>query len=283
MRIWVGNREGGGLAVGAAARISVLDHAVTVGDGVFETLKVVAGRPFALTRHLRRLAASAATMGMVPPDDAVIRAAVERVLAADAPSDEPAPGDLGRLRITYTGGEGPLGSDRGDAVPSLIVAASAAQPWPATTSIVTVPWTRNERSAIAGVKSTSYGENVVALRWAHDRGASEAVFANSRGDLCEGTGTNVLVVIDGAVLTPTLSSGCLAGITRELVLEWFGPEEADLPIDVLTTADEVLLTSSTRNVHPVTRCDDRTWQVPGPVGLALAAAFDERAGADPDP
>jgi len=277
MRIWIGTRDGGALVEGDEARISVLDHAVTVGDGVFETLKVVDGRPFALTRHLRRFAASARTMGIDPPEEPVIRAAVEVVLSgADL-------GPLGRLRITCTGGVGPLGSDRGDATPGLVVAASPAPQWPAATSTVTVPWTRNERSAIAGVKSTSYGENVVALRWAHERGASEALFANGRGELCEGTGTNVFVVVDGAVLTPRLDSGCLAGITRELVLEWSSATEALLPIDVLASADEVFLTSSTRNIHPVIRCDDRTWDEPGPISRALAAAFDARAAADIDP
>ena len=176
---------------------------------------------------------------------------------------------LGRLRITYTGGVAPLGSDRGDAVPTLVVAMAAASPWPATTTIATVPWTRNEQSALAGVKSTSYAENVVALQRAHERGASEAVLANTRGELCEGTGTNVFVVIDGQVLTPPLSSGCLAGITRELVLEWFDATEQALPIDVLTTADEVFLTSSTRNVHPVVRADDRVWAEAGPVSREL--------------
>jgi branched-chain amino acid aminotransferase len=259
------------------ATVSVLDHAFTVGDGVFETLKVTVAGPFAITRHLRRLAASASAMGMPVPDDAVIRAAIDEVLAASDVVDQ------GRLRITYTGGVGPLGSDRGNALPTLVVAATPTTPWPDSTSVVTVPWTRNERSALAGVKSTSYGENVVALAWAHDRGASEAVFANGRGELCEGTGTNVFVVVDGEVLTPTLASGCLAGITRELVLEWFDVVEADVPLDVLASADEVFVTSSTRNVHPVTRCDDRTWAEAGPVSAALRAAFDDRAGADLDP
>lgn len=277
MRTWVGTRDGGSLHESQDARVSVLDHAFTVGDGVFETLKVTSTGPFALTRHLRRLNASASAMGMPTPDDDVVRSAVEDVLEA---SDL---GGQGRLRITYTGGVGPLGSDRGNVVPTLVVSAAPTTPWPETTSIVTVPWTRNENSAIAGVKSTSYGENVVALQWAHDRGASEAVFGNGRGELCEGTGTNIFVVVDGAVLTPSLSSGCLAGITRELVLEWFGGVETGLALQVLESADEVFLTSSTRNVHPVTRSDERLWAQAGPVCAALAAAFDERAAQDIDP
>jgi branched-chain amino acid aminotransferase len=274
--MWVGDRDGGELFDRDDARVSVLDHAFTVGDGVFETLKVTPGGAFALSRHLRRLGASAAAMGMVAPVDSVVRAAVAAVLAAN-------PVELGRLRITYTGGVGPLGSDRGAARPTLVVALAPAQAWPATTSIVTVPWTRNEQSAIAGVKSTSYAENVVALHFAHDRGASEAVFGNTRGELCEGTGTNVFVVVDGRVLTPPLSSGCLAGVTRELVLEWSDAIEEDLSVEVLASADEVFLTSSTRNVHPVTRADERVWAEPGPVSLGVSAEFTAREERSVDP
>lgn len=279
MRTWVGTRDGGRLVPAEQATVSVLDHGFTVADGVFETLKATPDGPFALTRHLRRLATSAAALGLPAPDDGVIRAAVDDVLAAGR--DEM--GTLGRLRITYTAGPAPLGSDRGDATPTLTVVLAPAAPWPATTSAVTVPWVRNERSPLAGVKSTSYAENVIALKHAHDQGASEAVFANTRGELCEGTGTNVIVVVDGQALTPSLASGCLAGITRELAIEWLGVQEADLPIDVLATADEVLLASSTRDLHPVVRMDERTWPAAGPLGREIQALFAARAAADIDP
>ena len=81
---------------------------------------------------------------------------------------------------------------------------SEARPWPPTTSLVTVPWPRNERSAVAGLKTTSYAENVVALEWAHERGASEALLLNTAGYVCEGTGSNVFAVVDGQVVTPPL-------------------------------------------------------------------------------
>lgn len=273
----MGTRDGGRLVDPDEARVSVLDHGFTVADGVFETLKATPDGAFALSRHLRRLRGSARALGLPEPDDAVVRQAVAEVLC------EGVTGGHGRLRITYTAGPAALGSDRGDAVPTLAVALAPAATWPETTSAVTVPWPRNERSPLAGVKSTSYAENVVALHHAHGQGASEALFANTRGDLCEGTGTNVLVVLDGRLVTPPLSSGCLPGITRELALEWFDVAEEALPFEVLQQADEVLLTSSTRDVHPVVRMDDRRWAAAGPVGQELRAAFAARGAADLDP
>ncbi len=104
---------------------------------------------------------------------------------------------LGRLRITYTGGYGPLGSDRGERGPTLLVALGESTRRPRhSTAVITVPWTRNERGALTGLKTTSYAENVVALARAREQGASEALFANTIGQLCEGTGSNVFVVLD---------------------------------------------------------------------------------------
>jgi branched-chain amino acid aminotransferase len=229
------------------ARLPVYDHVVVVGDGVFETCKVVDGVPFALRRHLDRLARSAAAVGLdVPPAD-IVRAAASDVLAADP--------DAGKLRITLTSGIGPLASTRGDAEPSLLLATGPAASWGLAERVVVAPWPRNERGALAGVKSTSYGENVQAVRWAAERGAGEALFANTRGELCEGTGTNVFLVLDGVLVTPPLTSGCLAGITRELVMELVEVEERAVPLDALRTATEVFLTSSTRDVHPVDTVD----------------------------
>jgi branched-chain amino acid aminotransferase len=189
---------------------------------------------------------------------------------------------LGKLRITYTGGPAPLGSPRGDGHPTLVVAADTLEPAEERTAVVTVPWPRNERGALAGLKTTSYGENVLALAHAHQRGASEAVFANLVGNLCEGTGSNVFYVVDGELRTPTLASGCLAGITRALLLEWYGAREVDEPIEVLATADEVFLVSTTRDVQAVTRCDDRTLEV-GPVTEQCRKVWAEREAESLDP
>ncbi|AKG41776.1 class iv aminotransferase [Streptomyces xiamenensis] len=261
-----------------SAKVSVFDHGLTVGDGVFETLKTEHGRPFAMSRHLDRLAASAAGLGLPEPDRDEVRRACRAVLD----NSEPVP--FGRLRITYTGGTSPLGSDRGDAPPTLLIAHAETARRPATTAVITVPWTRNERGALAGLKSTSYAENVIALARAHQQAASEALFANTTGALCEGTGTNVFVVLDGELHTPPLASGCLAGITRALVVEWAGAKETELPMDVLQRADEIFLTSSTRDVQAVRRVDDRELPgAPGPVTAEALRVFQARSAADIDP
>jgi branched-chain amino acid aminotransferase len=255
--------------------VTVSDHGMTGGDGVFEAVKVVDGRPFALTRHLARLARSAAGLGLPPLDDALVRRGVADVLAA-----EHLP--LGRLRVTYTGGVAPLGSGRGDNPPTLVVVADTLTPAPPTTTVVTVPWPRNERGALAGLKTTSYAENVVALAYAHERGASEALFANLAGHLCEGTGSNVFYVVDGELRTPTLAAGCLAGISRALLLEWYGGREVDEPVEVLAEAEEVFLVSTTRDVQAVTRCDRRELPV-GPVTEDCRKVWQAREAENIDP
>ena len=251
-----------------AAAIRVTDHGFTVGDGVFEAVKVVEGRPFALELHLARLERSAAGLGLDQPDLDVVRSGIAAVLAEEHLT-------LGRLRITLTAGPAPLGSGRGTHAPTLVVVAVPMAPTPDTTSIVTVPWPRNEHSAIAGLKTTSYAENVVALAHAQAHGGSEAVFANTAGHLCEGTGSNVFYVVDGELRTPTLASGCLAGVTRALVLAWCGGREVDEPIAVAEAADEVFLVSTTRDVQAVTRWGDRELAV-GPVTAAAATTWRER-------
>jgi branched-chain amino acid aminotransferase len=277
MRFWVSHE--GGLVDSADARVSVLDHGFTVADGVFETLKVTDGAAFALTRHVNRLERSAATMGLPAPDRAQVFAAVGETVEANAPML----GDLGRLRITYTAGDAPLGSDRGETGPTLVVAVSEMKPWPESAAVITVPWPRNERSPLAGVKSTSYAENVLALARAHDHGAGEALVPDTQGRLCEGTGSNIFLVLDGRLITPTLATGCLAGVTRDLVLEWSGAIELDVPMSALAEAEEVFITSSTRDVQPVHRVDSHSLAAPGPVTAAVREDFLRRAAADVDP
>lgn len=268
MRVWLGDR----LVEQEEAKVSVFDHGLTVGDGVFETLKAVDGRLFALPEHIDRLTRSARMLGLPDPDAELVDQACRAVMA------EPEVDGLMRVRVTYTAGPGPLGSDRGTAGTTLVVAASPVPERSATVGLAVVPWPRNERGALSGVKSTSYAENAKALAWAKDRGAGEALFANSRGLLCEGTGSNVFVVVGGSLRTPDLRSGCLDGITRRFVLEWVpDAAEEDLPLGVLEVADEVFITSSTRDIHPVSAVDGRALEAPGPITAQAIQEWERRS------
>jgi branched-chain amino acid aminotransferase len=268
--VWIN----GVLVDAAVARVSPFDHGLLTGDGVFETLRVTRGTPFALRRHLERLARSAAGLRLPCPPADDVRAALDRVIAANAIVE-------GRIRVTVTGGPGALGSDRADVEPTVIVAGGPMPRWPAAADVAVAPWPRNERGALVGLKTVSYGENVVALAHARDRGANEAIFANLAGLLCEGTGTNVFVAVGGRLVTPPLSAGCLAGVTRELVLELVDAGEDDIPMDALASAPEAFLTSSTRDVQPIRSVDNRLLATcPGPLTAAAAAAFATLLAAD---
>jgi branched-chain amino acid aminotransferase len=276
--LWLNGR----LVATSEARVSPFDHGLLVGDGVFETLRVYDGVPFAWTRHHRRLVRSAAGLGLAAPASDELGAAVDAVLDANRLRD-------GRVRLTVTGGPSPLGSDRGDEPPTVIVVAAPARPWPPSVDVIVVPWTRNEHGAVAGLKTTSYAENVRALAYARERDAGEAIFLNTAGQLCEATGSNLFVVDGGVLRTPPADAGCLSGVTRALVLELcdrhgLAAEEVALAPAALGGADEAFLTSSTREVHPIGRVDGRALPAtPGPTTEKIVGLFADLVARDPDP
>ncbi len=261
-RVWVGE----GLADLETARVAPHDHGFTVGDGCFEALRVLDGVPQAVTRHLARLQRSCRILGFAGPADALVRQAVAATIAAN-------PG-TGRLRLTVTAGPGPLGSGRWNDAPTLVIVAGPATVWPPVAKVAVCPWLRNDRAPSVGAKTTSYVDNVLALRWAKERDADEALFANTRGDLCEGTGSNVVLAVDGVLVTPPLSSGCLPGVTRDLLLEELGDllVERDVPLAAVFEAPELFLTSATRDVQPIVELDGEPRE-PGPLTAVAAQAL----------
>jgi branched-chain amino acid aminotransferase len=273
---------GGRLVDEADVRISPADRGFTVGDGVFETLRTYGGRPFAVRRHLERLAASADALGLVLPPPADLAAAIDAVVVANGLPES-------RVRVTVTAGEGAAATARGDGPPSLLVTVGPLPPAPAMARVAVVPWTRNPHDPLAGVKATAYGGNVRALRWAHQQGADEGLFATVDGHLCEGTGTNVFLVVDGMVVTPPLASGCLAGVTRGLLLEAAAAEgqaivEGDVALGALAAAPEAFLTSTTREVQPIAWVDGVALpSAPGPLTAAAAELFAQVVAAGIDP
>ena len=273
MPVWIN----GELLPDSEARISVFDHGLVVGDGVFETVKVARGQPFALSRHLARLSSSAVGLGLPAPDLDDIRAGVAAVVDASGEMT------LARLRITVTAGVAPLGSERGNSPLTAVIALAEQRPPAEVVDVAVVPWTRNERSAVTGLKTTSYAENVRALVFAREHGADEAIFANTAGNLCEGTGTNIFVVTGGRLVTPPLSAGCLAGVTRALVIEWAEVAEEDVPIGALDGADEAFLTGTTRDVQPIRTVNGSLLpSAPGPISRKVADVFGMRAAETPD-
>jgi branched-chain amino acid aminotransferase len=266
-RVWIDGR----VVATEDAHLDALAAGVLTGTGVFESMKVLRGEAFALRRHLARLARSAAIVDLPVPDDSTLREAVNAVLADWT--------DATRVRITIAAGRG------AEAPPTTIVHAERTEPWPADAHVVVSPWVRNERAPSAGAKTTSYVDNVLARRDAVARGADEALLCDTQGHLSEGTASNVFVVVDGRLCTPSLANGCLGGMTRELLCELVAVDvRDDLTLGDLAACSEAFLTSSTRDVHPIATVDGRPLpQAPGPLTAAAAWAMAELQERTTDP
>ena len=263
MKVWLD----GALVDEESARVPVSDHGFLVGDGVFETLRVYGGEPFAIGEHLERLRAGVEAMRLAPPPTTELERAAREVLGAN---------DLleARMRITVTSGSGPAGLARGPGPLTVLVVALPLTPWPPTSTAIVSSLRHDEHSPLAGVKTTALAQSVIAYAEARQAGADEALFLNTAGDLCEATTANLFLVLDGAAVTPPLESGCLAGITRGHVLE-LGAVARTLSQEDLARAEEAFLTSSTREVQPLVSVDGRPVGSgkPGPVTQRLADTY----------
>lgn len=272
----------GNLVPEGEALISPFDHGLTAGDGCFETLVTYWKTPFAFTRHYNRLLISAEKMGIKNlPDKAELFKAAKMVIEENKLVDPV------RVRITVTGGIAGLDYDREAVAGTVLVCAAQAPDLGESCKVGVAPYSRNEGSATAGINTISRIENVLVLMEARERGRGEAIMGNTKGNLCEGSGSNIFWVKDGTVCTPPLSAGILPGITRELVLELCGElgipvKEADAPMSMLETVQEVFLTSTTREVQPVVGIDDRRL-FPGATTLRLRKAYKDMVEDDLDP
>jgi len=241
--------------------ISPLDRGITLGDGIFETVKVEHGDPWYLERHVLRLEHAAAVMGIaVPPQ---LRAWVAELLQyPSAPTDRSL-----ALRITLTRGSttthGLAGTE--PSAPTVICSLYAAPAFPApvyeaglSAHVASAP--RNERAFTAGIKTTSYAESIFALREARAVGCDDAIFIDTHGAVAEGAASNIFARLGDSLVTPPVGRGILPGITRAVVLSLAHElgipyEERSFSISDLLRAGEVLLTSSLRGIAPVVRID----------------------------
>jgi branched-chain amino acid aminotransferase len=268
------------------AVIPVYDHGFLYGEGVYETIRTYGGVPFLLDRHLRRLRASAGRLQLpVPFDDGDLARWIGSTMDAAGAMDE------AYIRVLLTRGVGELTYDV-DATPApslVIIVKPLEDPSRRIDAdgirISLVPTLRNHPGSVDPViKSNNLLNNAIAMQEANRRGAEEGLMCNYRGEISECSQSNFFIVRGGAALTPPSGAGLLEGITRAYLLE-IGPEsgidvrEATLLPADLDTAEEAFITSTTRELSPVVRIDDRVVGTgrPGPVTLKLLHAFRARA------
>jgi branched-chain amino acid aminotransferase len=276
----------GSIGPAAEARVSVLDNGFTFGDAVYETLRTYHGRPFELARHLARLRASAARLGFaIPVDDADLGRQLGALLDRAANFES-------YIRLIVSRGVGDISYHFARVSgPTIVMVVKPLEPFPESAyrdgiDVAVVTVRRNPKDALdPAIKSCNLLNNILAVREAQARGSEEALLLNHRGELAEGASTNLFVVKDGSVRTPPLAAGILAGITRDvlfgLIRDLHLPlVEEPMPLEVLRSADEAFVTSSTREAMPVRAVDGQPVGEgrPGPVTRKIIAAF--RAYAD---
>src|SRR5262245_4091185 len=270
----------GVISSAAEARVSVLDNGFTFGDAVYETLRTYGGRPFEVGRHLRRLRASAGRIAVeIPVSDQELSDRLDAVLAR-------AGNEESFIRWIVSRGVGDI-SYHFERVkgPTVAMVVKPYQPLPESAYEQGVPVSlvsvrRNHPDALdPAIKSCNLLNNVLATREAQAKGGIEALLLNQAGELAEGAGSNVFVVKQGVVLTPPLSAGILAGITRELLFE-LAPAEgvtirgAVLHADELLDADEAFVTSTLKELAPIRTVDGRQLRSsPGPITQRLLGAY----------
>lgn len=271
-----------GVVTGAdEARISVLDNGFTFGDGVYETLRTYGGRPFHLDRHLRRLRRSAERLRIaLPVGDPEMRQRMDALLERSTQPES-------YIRVMVSRGVGDI-SYHFDRVqgPTVVMVTKPLQPLPEGhyregVPVILSSVRRNHPRALdPAIKSCNLLNNVLAVQEAQDKGALEPIMLNADGDVAEGAGSNVFLVKAGVLVTPTLEAGILAGVTREVVLErarvlGIPVREATVRIPELRSADEAFITSSLKELVPISTLDGEPIGAgrPGPLTLRLLEDF----------
>ena len=265
----------------ADAKISVYDHGLLYGDGVFEGLRIYSGKVFKLKEHVERLFESARAIKLdipLTPDE--MMKAIQSTVEANQKRD-------GYIRPVVTRGAGYLGLDpRKCSDPQVIIIVDDITMYPDEMyehgmEIVTVATIRNHPNALnPRIKSLNYLNNIMAKLEGQLAGCAEALMLNQQGEIAECTGDNVFLVRHGKLLTPSIEAGILEGITRNTVIELATKakiEVREIPLTRhdLYISDECFLTGSAAEIIPVTKCDARVIGngMPGPVTKQLREAF----------
>jgi branched-chain amino acid aminotransferase len=269
----------------ADAKVSVFDHGLLYGDGVFEGIRVYGGKVFRLREHVDRLYESARHIALEIPlgREQMTEAVLEAVRANNKRE--------GYIRLVVTRGAGGLGLDPAKTSnPQVIIIVDDISLYPAELyekglEVVTASTIRNHPDALSPrVKSLNYLNNILAKIEAVRAGCHEAIMLNHLGEVAECTGDNLFLVKKGVLRTPHLNAGLLEGITRNAVIEL--ARGADIPVQEMAltrhdvyTADECFLTGTAAEVVPVVKCDGRAIGSgkPGPVTRQLRERFHQMA------
>lgn len=268
------------LVLRSQARLSPFDHGFLYGYGLFETMRAYDGRIFRLDRHLARLQQSAETLGIASRlASSELQKACYDILKANRLSEA-------RLRLTISAGEGDM-TPNPDTCSGITVfiavrrlAPLAPESYEKGFNTVLSSLRRNSQSPLSRLKSTCYLENVLARQEARIAGADEALLLNERGFVAEGSTTNIFLVRNERLVTPSLESGSLPGITREAVLELaqslrIKAVEREVTLGELAEAEEAFLTNSVLEIMPLTRFGDKPVgsAKPGPLTRRLMSAY----------
>jgi branched-chain amino acid aminotransferase len=275
----------GTIAPAHVAVVPVYDHGFVYGEGVYETLRTYNRVPFLYDRHVRRLRASAGFLELaVPFDDAALARSIDQTMAAAGDMRE------AYIRILLTRGVGELTYDiTATPTPSLVIIVKPLEEPPSRVfsdgiRIALVPVLRNHPGSVNPIiKSNNLLNNALAMQEAYRRGAEEGLMCNHRGELSECSQSNFFMVRKGVVVTPKSDAGLLEGVTRAVLFDVgrdVGVEVRDetlWPAD-LDSADEAFITSTTRELSPVTRIDDRVIGTgrPGPITMRLLDGYRKR-------
>lgn len=233
--------------------IPVSSSTTLFGKGIFTTIAIYESTPFLWEKHWRRLIENSAAVGLDLSEhdaESVAQKLCELVVENNLCN--------GRARITFLDvSESPIWSDNAETKTSISIITCDLRPVPYEFKLTVSPYQVNSTSPLAGIKSCNYMENILAMDEAKDRGFHEAVRMNERGEIASGCMSNLFWLKTGKLYTPRLETGCLAGTTREFVLENLDCEELNLDLREINTADEVFLTSAGIGVVQVAELDGR--------------------------
>jgi branched-chain amino acid aminotransferase len=231
----------------AGASLPIHDRSFLLGEGVFETVLTVGAKAVALDRHIARLRLGAESLGINSPTEDALAVAVAALLHSTREIT------LGRMRITLSGSG------------TFLITHQEYKEWSEPARLVSYPHPFNAKSPLQKVKSTSYGEYLLAFRYAQERGADDALLFNTQDSVMEASTANVVALIGGRWVTPPLSAGPLPGITRELLIYWGLLAERELVFEELQRCESVAIISSLRSVQPVSEINGRRFKSSGKV------------------